>query len=397
MDKRITKLAKLVVDYSLNVKEGEKILVDGLTTNELFIGELCRQILLKKAIPVTNIRHKDFELLLLNYGNKKQISYSPKYLLEMIDQTDGVIDIEFGYDSKKLNEIHPKLISTRAKATKPFWNKLLFERNSYKRTTVLLPTEYFSKDAKMEMKKYEDLVYGACFIDWKSLSERFRRINNLFTKGDSVHLIGDNVDLKFSVKGRNSIIEDGRENMPGGEIYMAPLKTSLNGWIKFEFPSLWDGVEAADIFLEFKNGEVINSKASKGEAHLRSILETDPGARFVGEFGIGIHPTLKAQTNSWLDEKISGTIHLALGKSYEENKGDNDSAVHWDLVKDMRKAKIILDGRVVQENGEWKPELLNPQPRVLSAQTIFKRKKRIIRKITSNPTNLAKGTHEKLF
>ena len=159
----------------------------------------------------------------------------------------------------------------------------------------------------------------------------------------------------FSIKGRNSVADKGEENMPGGEIFMAPVRESLNGWIKFDYPRIVSGKQIAGVFLKFENGKVIEYDAEKGKEFLGELLNSDENASYIGEFGIGCNPKINKYTNDLLfDEKINGTIHLALGMAYKQNGGGNDSAIHVDIVKDMRKAKIILDGKVVQSAGKWK-------------------------------------------
>jgi aminopeptidase len=143
--------------------------------------------------------------------------------------------------------------------------------------------------------------------------------------------------------------------MPGGEVFMAPVRESLNGWIKFDYPAIEGGKEVTDIFLKFENGKVVEATASKNEDFLKEMISVDENASYVGEFGIGCNPKINRFTKNLLfDEKIGGTIHLALGAAYKENGGGNDSGIHWDIVKDMRKAKIIVDGKIIQENGGWK-------------------------------------------
>ena len=165
---------------------------------------------------------------------------------------------------------------------------------------------------------------------------------------------GENVDLKFSIQEKNCIADKGEENMPGGEVFMAPVRDSLNGWIKFEYPAIYSGKEVSGICLKFENGKVVESSADKNEDILKEVLKTDENASFVGEFGIGVNPGIKKYTQNLLfDEKIDGTIHLALGMAYKDNGGGNDSAVHWDIVKSMSNAKIILDGQEVQVDGKW--------------------------------------------
>lgn len=194
-----------------------------------------------------------------------------------------------------------------------------------------------------------------CLQDWKKLVKQFEKIRKTFEKSKDVHLIGKNVNLKFSIEGKNAVMDDGKENMPGGEVFMAPVRESLNGWIKFEYPAIRSGKEVTDVELKFEKGKVIEAKASKNQDFLRQMLATDENASYVGEFGIGCNPNVDRFTKELLfDEKIGGTIHLALGEAYKENGGGNDSAIHWDIVKDMKKAKIILDGKVVQDKGKWK-------------------------------------------
>ena len=350
-DPRIKKLAKLIVNHSLNIKKGEKIFVDSSDIAKKFIEELSKQIILKKAAPVLNVYPADYKKNLLKSLSEKQLGFFPQYLLNKAKTTQGIVDIE--NEAFNLSNIPERKIKTYSSSMKPYWDFLIYHRGNYRRATVLLPLKKEAKDAKMPLKQFQDYVYSCCFVNWKKLAKKFRKINRIFEQGKEVYLIGENINLKFSIKGRNSILEAGKENLPGGEIYMAPIKDSLEGWVRFEYPSIRDGLEISGIFLKFKKGKVIDFSAEKNEKFLRSLLNTDQGARYIGEFGIGINPKANKITNSWIDEKISGTIHIALGKSYEENNGDNDSAIHWDLVKDMRNAKIILDNKIIQKNGKW--------------------------------------------
>ena len=181
------------------------------------------------------------------------------------------------------------------------------------------------------------------------------KILKKFKDGSEVWLVGSGVDLKMKVHGKKTIADKGEENMPGGEVFMAPFRNSLNGWIKFDYPAIRDGKEVTDIELVFKDGKVIESKASKNLDHLRKMLALDENSSFVGELGIGCNKKINKYTNNLLfDEKIGGTIHLALGAAYKENGGGNDSALHWDIVKNMKKGKIIVDGKIIQEKGVWK-------------------------------------------
>ncbi len=350
-DKRIKKLAKLIVNYSLNVKKGERILILGNEVSKEYVRLFSTEIIKKGAVPIVRLLSTAFENKLINSSKSEIISFRNS-MLDLAKGTQAVIDIE----NEPLTSCSPDLKKLRAcnKLMNPLWDFLIFDRNNYRRATVLLPLKKEARDANMSEKDFKNYVYNCCFMNWKKFSKKIQKINKLFEKASEVHLLGENINLKFSIKGRNSIIENGKENVPGGELYMAPLKNSLNGRIKFEYPAFRDCLKISGIFLQFKNGKVTHYSADGGQDALKSLLDTDKGARYIGEFGIGINPKADKITKTWIDEKNEGTIHLALGKSYEENNGDNESAVHIDLVKDMHKAKIILDGKVIQENGKWK-------------------------------------------
>ncbi|TSC94718.1 MAG: peptidase M29 aminopeptidase II [Candidatus Berkelbacteria bacterium Athens1014_28] len=169
--------------------------------------------------------------------------------------------------------------------------------------------------------------------------------------------IGKNLAKRLinDIHGKKAVADNGEENMPGGEIFMTPVRESVEGFIKFEYPVIESGKEVTDVYLEFKKGKVVKFDASKNKNFLKEMLATDKNSSYIGEFGIGLNPKIKKFTKNLLfDEKIAGTIHLALGMAYKENGGGNDSAIHWDIVKDMRHAKIILDGKVVQQGGKWR-------------------------------------------
>ena len=170
-----------------------------------------------------------------------------------------------------------------------------------------------------------------------------------------MQIVGENTDIKFRIKGRQGIKCDGHRNMPDGEVFIAPVETSTSGYIQYSFPAIKNGVAVPDVRLEFKNGKVIKASASKNEEYLRQMIKTDKGACMLGEFGIGLNPEIKKFiSNILFDEKINGTIHLALGMAYKEGNGKNKSALHWDMIKDLRtNGKIIIDGKVIQKDGKF--------------------------------------------
>lgn len=350
-DSRTSKLAKLVVEFCVDVKSEQDIAITGTTEAEEFVGELCKQIILKGANPIVMLHLKNFDYFFFKHANEKQLKHFPKHLFDAVQRADAHITIETDFNTRELSSCDSKKIALRTKTLEPI--KGLILKKKY--VLVSYPCVAYAIEADMSFDEWKDFVYNACLIDWNKFGKRFVKLTKHFHRGREVHLTGENVDLKFSIKNKNAVYDDGRENMPGGEIYMAPVRTSMNGWIKFDFPSIYNGVEITDIYLEFKKGKVIKYSASKNQDMLKAALETDKNSSYVGEFGIGVNPHISHYTKNLLfDEKISGTIHLALGMAYRENGGGNDSVVHWDIIKDMKKAKIILDDKIVQENGKWK-------------------------------------------
>ncbi len=355
VDLRTRKLAQIAVRYSVFVKPGEKVIISGGTEAIPFLIELYKEIILQKAHPFVRIGLPDVSDFFYKYATKEQIERFPDEWMETVKKADKYIGVYTVTNTRELTSANSKKITERQKIVHPISNYICNEKDKIRRCTIAYPVHAFAQEAEMSLTEYENFVYQACIQNWKKLGEQIDKIKNKFAKGKKVHLIGKGIDLKFSISGKNAVADKGKENMPGGEVFMAPVRKTLEGWIKFDYPAIEVGKEVTDIFLRFENGKVIESTASKNEDFLKEMLATDENASYVGEFGIGCNPKINKFTKNLLfDEKIGGTIHLALGDAYKENGGGNDSAIHWDIVKDMSKAKIILDGKIVQENGKWK-------------------------------------------
>ena len=352
---RTRKLAQIAVRYSVFVKPGEKVIISGDIESIPFLIELYKEIILRGAHPIVKFHLPNVNDFFYKYANKKQIERFPEETMNIIKSADKYIGIHTELNTRELTNSDSKKVATREKILHPISDYVCNERDKIRRVTIAYPVIALAQEAEMSLTEYENFVYGACLINWKEFGKRLDKIKNIFEKGKNVHLIGENVDLKFSIKGKNCVADKGEENMPGGEVFMAPVKESLNGYIQFEYPAIENGKEVTDIKLKFENGKVVESSASKNEDFLKEMLNADENASYVGEFGIGCNPKINKFTKFLLfDEKINGTIHLALGMAYKQNGGGNDSSIHWDIVKDMKKAKIILDGKVIQENGKWK-------------------------------------------
>jgi aminopeptidase len=355
MDLRTRKLAKLVVDYALSVKPEENVMISGGVESQEFIVALYKEIILRGAHPMTRVGLPDLSQFFYKYANKSQLEKFPAIYDYTIKRVQKFIGISSSTNTRELSNCDPKKIAVRRKITHPINEYICNGKPDIQRSTVAFPCFALAQEAEMSLAEYENFVFEACLQDWKKVGKHMKKVLKTFQKGKQVQLVGEGVDLRFKIHGEKAKSDLDGENIPMGEVFMAPLRDSVNGWINFDYPAIEGGKEVTDICLKFKNGKVIEAKASKNEEFLKEMLAADENASYLGEFGIGMNSKVTKFTKNLLfDEKMGGTIHLALGAAYKENGGGNDSAIHWDIVKDMNKAKIILDGKVVQENGNWK-------------------------------------------
>ncbi|MFH0808560.1 MAG: aminopeptidase [archaeon] len=355
MDPRTKALAKLVVDYALKVKKNENVILSGGTEAEPFLLALYKEVILRGAHPDFRIAIRETAPFFFKHAKKHQIEKFPSTFDHQVKNAQKYVGILTETNTRALANCDPKKITARDKVVKPISTYICNGKPHIQRSSVAYPCNALAQEAEMSLTDYENFVYGACLQNWKTIGKRINQILKVFQKGKSVHLIGEGVDLKFQIHGRLIKSDLDGENIPMGEIFMAPVRESLNGWIKFDYPAIEASKEVTDIHLKFKDGKVIESSATKNEDFLKEMLSVDENASYVGEFGIGMNPKITSFTKNLLfDEKMGGTIHLALGAAYKDNGGGNDSNIHWDIVKDMSKAKIILDGKIIQENGKWK-------------------------------------------
>ncbi len=355
-DLRTQKLAKFVVNKALKVKPNENVIISGGTEAEDFILSLYKEIILSGAHPILRLGIKETSSFFYKHAKKHQIEKFPDYFDYLVKNSQKYIGISTEINTKELTNSDSKKVIARDKIVFPISNYIVNSRPKMIRCSVGFPCQALAQEAEMSLVDYENFVYNSTIgVNWEKLSKKIKKIQVKFKENSSIHLIGENVDLKFKVHGEKAKNDLDFENFPAGEIFMAPLRESLNGTIKFDYPAIESGKEVTDIFLKFKDGKVIESKASKNEDFLKEMLAADSNSCYIGEFGIGCNPKINKFTKNLLfDEKIGGTIHLALGMAYKENGGGNDSSIHWDIVKSMKKAKIIVDNKIIQENGLWK-------------------------------------------
>lgn len=354
IDNRTTKLAKLVVNYFLKVKHDSNVIISGSTEASDFITALYQTVLEAGAHPVLRLTLPGLAPMFYKLAKEHHIKNYPDIFDYTVKHAEYYIGIDTDTNTREMTSVDPKKITDRKIVTRPISDHINNARDKMRRATVGYPCLALAQEAEMSLDEFEDFMFGAMLQDWDKVGKDIKKVLNKFRKGKHVHLLGENVDLEFDIHGDKAADDLEGDNIPCGEVFMAPVRDCAEGWIKFDYPAIEVGKEVPDIRLEFKKGKVVKCSASKNEDFLVQMLKTDKNSSHIGEFGIGLNPKIKKFTKNLLfDEKIGGTIHLALGMAYKENGGGNDSAIHWDIVKDMRKAKIILDGKVAQENGRW--------------------------------------------
>lgn len=354
VDHRITEVAKILVDYSTKTKSGDRVFIRTDAQAKDLALEVYKHALLRGAHPWIRTDLPDVRYVFFKYANDEQLRFLPEHELLEIKNTDVYISLLGLLNVKELSSIDPAKISTRVKALKPYTDWRV-EKTRW--VAFVYPTDAYAQEAEMPLKEFEDFVFTACLIDWKELSEKLQSLKKTVDTVDKVEIVGADTRLEFSVKDRNSVAADGDRNMPDGEIFTSVVEDSVNGKIRFDVPAVLPtfGYIVEDITLTFDKGRVVDAKAVKNQAVLEKILATDEGAKRIGEFGIGFNYGITRPVKHILfDEKIGGTVHLALGRGYKETLSQNDSAVHWDLIKDLRKdGEIYFDGKLVMKNGKW--------------------------------------------
>ena len=364
-DKQEHKLAQILLDYSLRINPGERVAIWGTTAAEPLVRALYTSILDRGAYPFTFIDLPDQEKLVLDHGNAKQIASIPSPRLHAVEQFEAYIKIYSLTDPTALNGVDPDHQTQREKALAPLM-KAQMNRGAtgdLKWIATLYPTEGYAREAGLGLDDFRDFLFKACHADdgssdpvahWQNVHARQQAIINSLAGGDLVQLRGPNVDLRLSIKGRKFENASGKCNMPDGEIYTGPVENSANGWVRFTFPAIRNGRIVEDVALTFEEGRVVEARASRNEEYLHTLLNIDHGARYLGEFAIGLNYQINRFTgNILLDEKIGGTFHLALGAGYPETGSLNKSAIHWDMICDLREdSEILVDGEVILRNGK---------------------------------------------
>ncbi len=364
MDARTTQLAKVLVHYSLAVKKNDWVVISGAYLAEDLMRAAGLEVLAAGGHPTLTVSIPEFASLFMRGASDEQLSFvSPSDLLQY-RKADKFLFIMGGWNSRAMTGIDPARTMLANKARHPLSETLMKRQASGAAAWVgtLFPTHSGAQEAEMALTEYEDFVYGAGQLhkkdpvaEWRKLSQRQARICQALGKVETLRVVGTDTDITFNVAGRKWINCDGHVNFPDGEVFTGPIEDSVEGRIRFSFPAIYSGRAVDNVRLTFKRGKVVDAAADKGEELLLKMLETDPGARRVGELAFGTNADIQRFTrNTLFDEKIGGTMHLALGASLPESGGKNHSAIHWDMVCDTRRGFTVYgDGRVIRKNGRF--------------------------------------------
>jgi aminopeptidase len=362
-DPRVETVAKILVDYSVEVRPNQLVRIDGGPEGAPLILAVYQKVLERGAHPFLRVGLEAAEELFYRYASNAQLDYVAPFEKEIVEQIDASIGIWTDVNTRQLTNADPAKQARRSVARRPLLNRVL-ERASNKEmrwTGTLYPTNAFAQDAEMSLREFEDFVYKACLVNepdpikaWKKISREQQRVTDWLNKAREIHVVGSDTDLRLKVRGRKWGNCDGHENFPDGEIFTGPIEDSVNGHIRYTYPACHYGREVEDVRLTFKDGKVVKATAAKNEEFLLKMLNTDKGAHYLGEFAFGTNYGIQRFIkNTLFDEKIGGTIHLALGTGYPESGSKNRSAIHWDMVCDLRDGgEVHVDRTLFLKDGK---------------------------------------------
>ncbi|MFX0064036.1 MAG: aminopeptidase [Candidatus Hermodarchaeota archaeon] len=359
------KLAKLVVRYSVNVQPGDTVYINAPTNAEELVRDVYREVIQAGGhVIFLNLSFPGQNEIFMRHASKEQLMYVDPLNLELIKRVKKIINIFSSFNTRALTTIDPKRKKMRLEANKKS-NKIFTERAAKKElqwTLCPYPCDAFAQEANMGTQEYKEFVYKALALEesdpvdyWKFLEEEQDEVIRILDKGKELRIVGEDTDIKLAIEGRKWINGCGHENLPDGEVFTAPHEDGVTGTVRFTFPGIYLGQEIENIFLKFKDGKVIDYDATKGKDLLSKILGIK-NANILGEIAFGTNYGIQKFTKNMLfDEKMGGTIHMALGNGYPESGSKNISAVHWDILKDMKsqESKIYLDNEMIYQAGKW--------------------------------------------
>jgi aminopeptidase len=364
-DPRVAKLAELLVNYSLELQPGHSMRIDAATVSAPLVTEIYREALRAGANPRTRIELEGLDVIAVGEGSDEQITFVSEIDRFEVENLDAIATIWAERNTRALSQADPQRVSrriaSRRQLTNRFWERI--DSGKAKWVGTRFPTEAHAQDAEMSLTEYEDFVYAACHVredddpvaHWRQVSVELNARARELETFHELRIVGPDTDLRLNVEGRSWLAADGKLNMPDGEIFTSPVETETEGEIRFSFPAIFHGRGVEDVRLRFAGGRVVDAEAKTAKDYLQSLLEMDDGSRILGELAFGLNYEIDRFTRDILfDEKIGGTLHLALGSSFKKLGGRNDSGLHWDMICDLRsEGEVYADGELVWKAGQF--------------------------------------------
>ena len=363
-DPRIDALAAIMVRYSTRVKPGDACVIQSTTIAEPLVQAIYEEVLRAGGLPIMQMTTEGAAPAFYELANEKQLEWVPPTATWAAENADVRIAVMADENPRALSQVDPKRQAITQKARQPLMETSMRRsaEGSYRWSLTLFPTEAYASEAGMSLAAYEDFYYRACLATdgepvtaWQRQSDEVKRLAEWIEGKEQVRVTAPGTDITLGVTGRHWIPCTGEHNMPDGEFFTGPVEDSVNGEIAFSFPASYGGRTVSGVRLRFEDGKVVDAAAEQGEDFLIEMLDTDEGARRLGELGIGTNYGIATGTKEiLLDEKIGGTVHMAIGMSYPETGGSNNSAVHWDMVCDLRAGgALVVDGAELQRDGKF--------------------------------------------
>jgi aminopeptidase len=359
-DARIDQLAKQLVRYSTSLKKGEKVLIDLHDSPDSIGLALIREARAVGAIPFLRVHSSRLSREMAMGATEEQYQLVSQHLLHEMKDMDAYMVIRGAHNIAETSDVPANRMKLIAAQLRP----VIDYRIKHTKWCVLRwPTASMAQQAGMSTEAFEDFYFRVCLLDYKALTPAMNALKKLMDQTDQVHIKGPGTDLRFSIKNIPAIICGGKMNIPDGEVFTAPVKDSVEGVISYNAPTIYQGVPFDSIRLTFEKGKIVKAEAGDKTKQLQRILDSDEGARYIGEFALGFHPHIHhAMRDILFDEKIAGSFHFTPGQAYEEADNGNRSSVHWDMVciqhKEMGGGEIYFDGKLIRKDGVFLPKAL---------------------------------------
>ncbi|HEX8645883.1 MAG TPA: aminopeptidase [Thermoleophilaceae bacterium] len=363
-DQRVEALAQILVRYSTKVSEGDTVVIASTTPAEPLALAVYEEVLRAGGLPMVNLAPDGAASSFYELASDAQLDWVSPMATWSAEQADVRIGIMADSNPRELSQADPKKQARAQKARRPLLDVTMKRAaaGEHRWALTLFPTHAYAAEADMSLSQYEDFYYAACLATdgdpvtaWARQSDQVKRLAEWMQGREEVHIKAPGTDIKLGVAGRRFIPCTGEHNMPDGEFFTGPIEDAVDGEVSFSFPTAYGGREVSGVRFRFEGGKIVDASAERGEDFLIEMLDTDDGARRLGELGVGTNYGISASTKEiLLDEKIGGTVHMAIGASYPETGGVNESAVHWDLICDLRRGgSITVDGTELQRDGKF--------------------------------------------